>query len=82
VRRHGIEEFYGAISDVVEFIDKLGIQVLEDRATLTELIDTIKRYHLFPSDALIALTCKHYGVSTILTFDEDFKKIPWLQVIP
>ncbi len=40
------------------------------------------RYGLLPNDALIASTCKHYGVNIIATFDEDFKRIPWLKVIP
>ncbi|MCD6428768.1 MAG: PIN domain-containing protein [Desulfurococcales archaeon] len=37
---------------------------------------------LLPSDAIIALTCKHYGIDTILTLDEDFKQVPWLKVVP
>ncbi|MET1159618.1 MAG: PIN domain-containing protein [Thermoprotei archaeon] len=82
VRRHGLREFYDAINDVEEFIYKLGIQVLEDKGSLTELLETIKKYSLFPGDALIAVTAKHYGVDTILTFDEDFKRVPWLRVIP
>jgi len=40
------------------------------------------KYGLLPNDALIAATCKHYGISVIATFDEDFKRIPWLKVIP
>ena len=40
------------------------------------------KYGLLPNDALIASTCKHYGVNIIATFDEDFKRIPWLRVIP
>ncbi len=39
-------------------------------------------YGLLPNDSLIAATCKCYGVNTIATFDEDFKQIPWLKVIP
>jgi predicted nucleic acid-binding protein len=35
-----------------------------------------------PSDAVIALICKHYGIGAILTFDEDFKRVPRLKVIP
>lgn len=31
---------------------------------------------------MIAVTAKHYGIDTILTFNEDFKQIPWLKVIP
>ncbi|OWJ55462.1 PIN domain-containing protein [Pyrodictium delaneyi] len=40
------------------------------------------RYKLLPGDALIALTCRRYGIGRILTFDEDFKRVPWLEVIP
>ncbi|BEP17216.1 PIN domain-containing protein [Pyrofollis japonicus] len=47
-----------------------------------EVINIIKDYGLMPADALIALTCKHYGIETIATLDEDFKRIPWLKVIP
>jgi len=31
---------------------------------------------------LEVLTCQHHGIDTILTFDEDFKRVPWLKVIP
>ena len=40
------------------------------------------KHGLSPNDALIAATCKHYGIDTILTFDEDFTKISWVKVIP
>ncbi len=40
------------------------------------------KYGLLPNDALIAATCKHYGISVIATFDEDFNRLPWLKVIP
>lgn len=82
VRRHGLKEFHDVINDVEEFIYKLGVQVLEDRGSFTELLETMKKYNLFPGDALIAITAKHYGIDTILTFDEDFKRVPWLKVIP
>lgn len=61
---------------------KLDIMVLKDTTSLEQLLDTMIRYNLTPSDAIIALTCKHYGIDTILTFDEDFKRVPWLKVIP
>ncbi len=58
------------------------IIVPKDYAEPNELLETMKEYKLTPSDAIIALTCKHYNIDTILTFDEDFKDIPWLKVIP
>ena len=82
IRKHGIEEFTNAMNDVEGLIEELGITVLEDKGSLGELLETMRDYNLLPGDAIIALTCKHYGVDTILTFDEDFKRIPWLKVIP
>ncbi|RLG75297.1 MAG: PIN domain nuclease [Thermoprotei archaeon] len=74
--------FSDAMNDVEELIDKLGIVVLEDKGSFKELVETVRRYSLLPGDALIAITARHYGIDTILTFDEDFKRTPWLKVIP
>lgn len=82
IRKHGLDNFEDAINDVGELIDRLGILVLEDRGSLGELLKTMKSYSLLPGDALIAVTAKHYGIDTILTFDEDFKRVPWLKVVP
>jgi len=35
-----------------------------------------------PADALIAPTCRHYGIDTIAMLDNGFKRIPWLRIIP
>ena len=82
IRKHGIKEFANAVNDVEELIEGLGIVVLEDKGSLRELLEVMRSYNLLPGDALVAVTAKHYGISTILTFDEDFKRIPWLKVIP
>ena len=42
----------------------------------------MRSYNLLPGDALVVVTAKQYGIGTILTFDEDFKRITWLKVIP
>ena len=34
-----------------------------------------------PNDALIAATCKHYGTKKIATFDPDFKRVDFLEVV-
>jgi len=66
----------------VEFIRSLDIAVLEDRGSIDEIVETMQKYSLLPGDALIAVTCKRHGITTIATFDEDFKRIEWLEVIP
>ena len=65
-----------------EMLREFDITVLRDYAEPEELLETMRKYRLTPSDAIIALTCKHYGIDAILTFDEDFKRIPWLKVMP
>jgi len=34
---------------------------------------------LKPNDALIAATCKYYGIRKIATFDEDFDRARFLE---
>jgi len=43
--------------------------------------DFIKEYHLLPNDALIAATCKYYGINKIATFDQDFERVDFLEII-
>ncbi len=38
-------------------------------------------YGLLPNDALIVATCKYYGIKKIATFDEDFKRVDFLEVV-
>jgi len=47
----------------------------------TGAIDLIRKYGLLPNDAIIASTCKHYGVGKIATFNSDFKRVKFLEVI-
>lgn len=43
--------------------------------------EVIGKYRLLPNDALIAATCKHCGITKIATFDEDFKRVDFLEVV-
>jgi len=80
IMKHGYPE--EVINTVRELIKRLNIRLIPSTYTEQELYETIQNYKLLPSDAIIALTCKHYSIKTILTLDEDFKRIPWLKVIP
>jgi len=69
------EGVYGLLKD-------LRVEVLVENVGYKEILDAASALKLLPSDTIIALTCKLYGISSILTFDEDFKRVPWLQVLP
>ena len=82
IKTHGYDVFEAELNELTTLLKDAKVTVLEDKATPQELINTARKYHLLPADVLIALTCKHYGIGRILTFDEDFKRIQWLKVIP
>ena len=82
IRTKGLDFASDMLERYTEMLHEFDIAVLRDYAEPRELLETMRKYQLTPSDAIIALTCKHYGIDTIITFDEDFKRIPWLKVVP
>ncbi|MCE4618120.1 MAG: PIN domain-containing protein [Desulfurococcales archaeon] len=82
IRKEGLDFAIDMLERYIKMLHEFDIAVLKDYAEPKELLETMKTYRLTPSDAIIALTCKNYGIDTILTFDEDFKRVPWLKVLP
>lgn len=80
IRRHGYPR--EVIELIKGLIEDLSVRVIEDYYDFEEYINVVTSYRLLPDDTRIVLTCKHYGVDTILAFDEDFKRVPWLRVMP
>ena len=64
--------------EVVNTIDfplkDLDIKVVSDYFDYEKYLQIIWKIRLLPSDAQIVLTCKHYRINTILTFNENFKR--------
>lgn len=63
-----LREYFSEL-EIGEEIKQLSLKIMED-------------YGLLPNDALIAATCKFNNAEKLLTFDEDFKRVAWLKVIP
>jgi len=80
IAKHGFPE--EAIEKVNSFIRDFKVTVLRDYQDPDELVNVIELYRLAPNDAQIVLTCKHRSIKALATFDEDFKRVPWLKVIP
>jgi len=68
------------ISDVSNLLSALKITVLAP-ASYSEMFDVVRNYGLLPNDALIVATCRYYGIKKIATFDEDFKRVDFLEVV-
>ncbi len=78
----GLDFASDALEKYTNMLQEFEVTILKDYAEPNELLETMKKYRLMPSDAIIVLTCRHYGISTITTFDGDFKRVPWLKVVP
>ncbi len=76
----GYPEFI--VNGIRKLLEDLEVEVLVENVEYRDMIETASQLKLLPSDAIIALTCKHNNIDTIITFDEDFKRVPWLKVAP
>jgi len=70
------------IDGVCRLLEDLEVEILVEDVEYREVIDIATYLRLLPSDAIIALTCRRYSIDTVLTFDEDFKRVPWLKTVP
>ncbi|MDI9645268.1 MAG: PIN domain-containing protein [Archaeoglobales archaeon] len=80
LEKHGYENLF-IHRKFMDFLRKAEINVLENRFESRDFLWILEEYRLFPNDALIAATCKHYGIKKIATFDEDFKRVDFLEVL-
>ncbi len=64
-----------------EFLKKFNILILENKCDINDFQSIMEKYNLLPNDALIAATCKHYGIKKIATFDEDFRRLDFLEIV-
>ncbi len=81
VRSRGYpDDVLKAVKELLETLNPTLLpEILE---SWSELIEVAVKYRLPSNDALIALTCRKHGIDTLATLDEDFKRVPWLKVIP
>jgi len=75
------EPFIDELTGFFSLLDNLDVTVLRDYQNISEVWKLMKNYKLLPNDALIAATCKHYGIKRIATFDEDFKRVDFLEIL-
>ncbi|MEA1924413.1 MAG: PIN domain-containing protein [Candidatus Altiarchaeota archaeon] len=68
------------INDLDELMSALMIKIVKP-APLEIMFQIMKMSGLLPNDALIAATCKFYGIKKIASFDEDFKRVDFLEIV-
>ncbi|ALM74012.1 type II toxin-antitoxin system VapC family toxin [Thermococcus barophilus] len=74
---------YGKVKESIEQLIKNELlRVVEVNWEILKLSAEIgEKYALLTNDAIIVATCKYYGIQRIATFDEDFKKVDFLEVV-
>ncbi len=81
IRNKGYPE--ETLKAVKELLEVLGPTLLpEILESWSEPIETAVKYRLPSNDALVALMCRRHGIDVLATLDEDFKRVPWLKLIP
>ena len=78
----GKKEVSQTINSLISLIDFGILTALDINAEIFKhSIEMCKRYSLLPNDALIAATCRFYGIRRIATFDDDFRRVKFLKVV-
>ena len=89
IEKFKFHEFKKNLLNFVYFYD-LTLKFIKDaelvilpvtKEVVTEASKIGKVYNLLPNDALIASTCRYYGINKIATSDDDFKRVDFLEVI-
>jgi predicted nucleic acid-binding protein len=63
------------------FLIEFGIKLLPMPEDPELLLESIATYRLLPNDAAIVAACKYHKVKRIATFDSDFDRVLFLEVI-
>jgi len=75
------EESIKFLEGLISFIEKMQIRVISPPDNPAMILDMIGNYRLLPADAAIAASCKYHDIAKIATFDSDFKRVDFLEVI-
>jgi predicted nucleic acid-binding protein len=49
-------------------------------ARYSEMVDIMEKYNLLPNDALIAATCRAYGIAKVASFDSDLENLDFIEI--
>ena len=80
IEKNGYESLF-VYRKFIEFLTEFDILILENRCDIEDFRNIMEKFRLLPNNALIAATCKHYGIKKIATFDEDFKRVDFLEIV-
>jgi predicted nucleic acid-binding protein len=75
------DESKSFMKSMASFLQEFHIRMIPPPNDPLMLLEVIGSYRLLPADAAIAAACKYNGIKKIATFDADFKRVDFLDVI-
>lgn len=75
------DESKSFLNRVASFLEEFHIRMIPPPKDPLMLLEIVGSYRLLPADAAIAAACRHNGIRKIATFDADFKRVDFLDVI-
>jgi len=69
------------LEQLKSFLIEYRIEVLSIPDNPDLLLEAVEAYRLLPNDAAIVAACRYYGIKKIATFDSDFYRVQFLDVI-
>ena len=78
---NGYGPFEKEIDAVFRFIDARCVSLVPVNDDMNHWRETMLKYRLLPYDALIASTCFRNEILKIATFDRDFRRVDFLEVV-
>jgi predicted nucleic acid-binding protein len=78
---NGYGTFEKEIDAIFRFIDARRISLVPVNDDLSQWREIMLKYRLLPYDALIASTCLCNKILKIATFDRDFRRVDFLEVV-
>jgi predicted nucleic acid-binding protein len=78
---NGYGPFEKEIDAVFRFIDARCVSLVPVNDDMNNWRETMLKYRLLPYDALIASTCFSNEIMKIATFDRDFRRVDFLEVV-
>jgi hypothetical protein len=69
------------LEQLKSFLIEYRIEILSTPEDPDLLLESVATYRLLPNDAAIVAACRYYGIKRIATFDCDFNRVEFLNVI-
>jgi predicted nucleic acid-binding protein len=75
------DEAMSFLQGLNSFIKDMQIRIISSPRDPSMMLAMIRHYRLLPADAIIAASCEDNGITRIATFDSDFRRVDFLEVI-